>query len=275
MKGTVLALVLVAATLAVAASTSAATRGTFKVASTLDRPRVLPHRIHWIARTTLAPSEIAKVEFLIDGKLRWIEQHAPYVYGADSGSHRNYLVTSWLAPGEHRFTVRAVATNGRTASDTVTSRVVPPPVVPKALAGTWQRTISNTSGAPKPGSPGNPTDSLTPPGRYRITFDRRWIKDVFPCDTTPCRFNPKTGGGGESISDWTPGATTFNVRGPVTIRIFHNTDRLGGFWCYEDGPSATYTWSVNGSTLTLAPVGGHDACGIRGFIWAGTWTRAG
>jgi hypothetical protein len=40
-----------------------------------------------------------------------------------------------------------------------------------------------------------------------------------------------------------------------------------------DGPPATYTWSVNGDTLTLAPVGGRDACAIRGFVWAGQWTR--
>jgi len=31
--------------------------------------------------------------------------------------------------------------------------------------------------------------------------------------------------------------------------------------------------TVNDNTLTLAPAGGHDACGIRGFIWAGQWTR--
>lgn len=257
------------------ASSAAPAATALKVTSTLDGKKVLPHRIHWIGRTTLASKEIAKVEFLIDGKLKWIEHSAPYYYGGNGGGHSNYLVTSWLSPGQHRFTVRAVAKSGSAATDTVRTRVVAAPNVPAALAGTWERTISDTSGAPKPGSPGNPTGSLTPPGRYRITFDRRWIHDVFPCDTNPCRFNPKTGGGGEFISDWTPGARTFTVRGPVTIRIFHNSDRLGGFWCYEDGPQATYTWSADGNTLTLAPVGGRDACGIRGFIWAGTWTRVG
>ena len=37
----------------------------------------------------------------------------------------------------------------------------------------------------------------------------------------------------------------------------------------------TTTGSVSGDTLTLAPVGGHDACGIRGLVWGGTWTRVG
>jgi hypothetical protein len=253
----------------------APSRKAFAVASTLDGKKVLPHRIQWLGLPALPAKKIEKVEFLIDGKLRWVESHAPYVYGGNSGAIRNYLVTAWLSPGRHHFTVRAVAVSGSTATDTVTTRVVRPPKVPTGLAGTWQRTISDTSGAPLSGSPGNPTGSLTPPGRYMITFDPRWIKDVFPCDTSPCRFDPKTGAGGELISDWTPRAGRFTVRGPVTIRIFHDTDRLGGFWCHEDGPSATYAWSVSGTTLTLAPVGGHDACGIRGFVWAGIWTRAG
>ena len=275
MKRAGIVIFMAAVILGVGAATGAASGKPFKVTSTLDGKTVLPHRIHWIAAPTLSASKIREVDFLIDGKVRWIEHHSPYVYSDNDGPHRGYLVTSWLKPGKHRFTVRAVTRSGHSATDTVVARVRQAPAVPKTLAGTWQRTISDTSGAPKPGSPGNPTDSLTPPGTYKLMFERRWIQDVFPCDTSPCRFNPKTGAGGEGTSDWTPGASTFAVRGPVTFRVFHNTDRLGGWWCWMDGPSATYTWSVSGSTLTLAPVGGHDACGIRGFIWAGEWTRGG
>jgi hypothetical protein len=242
------------------------------VTSTLDGKKVLPHRIHWLGMTTLPGSQIKEVDFLIDGRVAWIEHKAPYVYSDNDGPHLGYLVTSWLSPGMHRFAVKAVAVDGRTGTDTVIARVLPPSVVPTALAGTWTRTITDVSGAPAVNTPGNP-GTLTPPGRYTITFEARWIHDVFPCDTSPCRFNPKTGAGGEFVSDWTPAATTFQVRGPVTFRVFHDTDRLGGWWCWMDGPSATYTWSVSGATLTLTPVGGHDACGIRGFIWAGKWTR--
>jgi len=38
-----------------------------------------------------------------------------------------------------------------------------------------------------------------------------------------------------------------------------------------DGPSAT--WSVRRNTLTLAPVGGKDACDQRGNTWTGQRTR--
>jgi hypothetical protein len=249
----------------------------YKVTSSIDGKAVLPHRLHWLAYPALAPAKIKKVDFLIDGKLSWTEIKTPYVYAADNehGGGYGYLVTSFLTPGEHRFEVRAVATDGSVATDTVTARVLPPPPPPAALAGTWQRTIQDTSAAPKPGTAGNPTDTGTPPGKYTITFDRRWIHDVFPCDTSPCRFNPQTGGGGEFISDWVPGTTRFSVQGAVTIRILHDTDRLGGSWCYNWGPPAVYNWSISGNTLTLAPVGGHDACAIRGFIWTGTWTRVG
>jgi len=266
-----LAVAVMAAALFAAGGSAAAK--TFKATSTLDGEKVLPHRLHWAASTTLAPNRIAQVKFLIDGKVRWIEHDAPYFFGGNGGRHRNYLVTSWLRPGKHKFTVRAIGKNGRSATDTVVARVLPAPIVPAPLAGDWQRKI-DTSSAPKSGSPGNPSGTLTPSGVYRIAFDRKWIFDTFPCDTSPCRWNAKTGGGGEFVSDWTPATSTFAVRGPVTFRIFHDaTDRLGGFWCYEDGPAAKYTWSVSGNTLTLAPIGGHDACGIRGFIWTGTWTR--
>jgi hypothetical protein len=274
--GITITVALAAAAAVVANSIGAAGSTTFKVASTLDGKTVLPHRIHWLGLPKLAPAQVKEVDFLVDGKVRWIEHHPPYVYGDDDGhQHRGYLVTSWLSPGKHRFTVQAVASDGRRASDTVVARVLPTPEVPAELAGTWQRTIDDTSAAPKPKSTGDPTETLTPPGRYQLTFDRRWIFDVFPCDTTPCRFNEKTGGGNEFVSDWTPNATTFRVDGTVTFRVGHNTDRLysAGSWCWRDGPSATYTWNVSGDTLTLAPVGGHDACGIRGFIWSGQWTR--
>jgi hypothetical protein len=235
---------------------------------------VLPHRLHWLGQPNIPAGQIKEVEFLIDGRVDHIERKAPYVYGEDDeGHHLGYLVTSWLTPGKHRFTVRAVALDGRKATDTVVARVVAAPTPPAALAGTWERTFDDTSGSPKAGSSGNPTETRTPPGRYTITFDRRWIHDVFPCDTSPCRFNSKTGGGGEFISDWRPGTGTFTVRGEIRIRIFHDTDRLGGSWCFRDGPDATYTWSVDGDTLTLTPAGGHDACAVRGFIWAGQWTR--
>ena len=72
------------------------------------------------------------------------------------------------------------------------------------------------------------------------------------------------------------GPNAFRVYGAVTFHVpdFSIADG-GGWWCLPGGPRTDYEWSVTGNTLTLAPAGGKDACGIRGFIWTGEWMRAG
>lgn len=244
---------------------------TFTVRSTLNGKSELPHRIHWIGVPSLSRTKIAAVQFLIDGKVKWLEHKPPYTYSDDGG----YLVTSWLAPGRHRFTVRATATDGRKATHTVIARVQAAPEPPATLAGTWQRTVDTTN-APKPGTRGNPTETPIPAGTYTLTFEKRWIHDRFPGPFSVSKSIRKgTGEGEEFDTDWTPDASTFHVQGAVTFRVFHeDTDQEGGAWCYFGGPPADYNWSVTGDTLTLNPTAGKDACGIRGFIWTGQWTRA-
>jgi len=241
----------------------------FTVKSSLDGMNLLPHRIRWLALPSLASNKVARVDFLVDGgRIRWTERNAPYAY-ADAG----WFVTSWLAPGRHSFQVRATAKDGRVATDTVVARVGAPPAPPAALAGTWKRTI-DTSSAPKPGSKGNPTSTFTPSGIYRLTFEKRWMRDQFPGRFVYPASN-KTGNGFVFLTDYTATPTLLHVRGEV---IFHPiSDKLaeGGWWCYEAGPAADYRWTVSETTLTLTPVAGSDTCGIRGFIWAGEWTRVG
>ncbi len=248
-------------------STPAPSTSALAVKSTLDGLDVLPHRIKW---SVTATGPIEAVDFMIDDQVAWTEHEAPYVYADDGG----YLVTSGLTPGPHDFEVRASASDGTTAVDTVTATVPAPPAVPAELAGTWHRLVANTSAAPAGGSPGNPTDTLTPQGIYSLTFDPRWIHDEFPCTSKPCRYDGNTGAGAEFKTDWVPGLRTFQARGSVTYRNNEDTARLSGWWCENNGPDATYLWSVSGNTLTLQPVGGHDACGVRGFIWTGQWTRS-
>jgi hypothetical protein len=255
-------------------TTAAASGGAFKVTSPLDGKSVLPHRIHWLAYPSLSHAKVAKVEFGVDGRLAWVEHQAPYVYGSDdNGRNEGYLVTSWLSAGKHRFVVRATSTSGRTSTDAVVARVLPAPAPPSALAGSWQRTVDAT-GAPKPGSRGNPTSTIVASGRWTITFEKRWVRDSAPGKFIYPRSNT-TGLGLYNLDDYTATASRINVVGEV---IFHPvSDKLpeGGWWCYPNGPAADYNWTVSGNTLTLSPVGGHDACGIRGFVWTGSWTRVG
>ena len=244
-------LVLVAAGVAaIGGANVAASTTPFKVSSTLDGRTLLPHRIRWIARTTLPSGAIAEVDFLIDGKLSWIAGDA-YAFGGDEhAKHLGYLVTSWLSPGKHRFTVRATRPNGQTALDTVTARVLPPAAVPTALAGTWERAI-DTSTAPAPNTPGNPTGTLTPAGTWKISFAPSWIENVFPGKYQRAT-SGNTGAGWILDSDWIPGPKTFDVFGAVSIPPFDTKPdpQRGGAWCHWDGPQASYSWSVSGNTHT-------------------------
>ena len=165
------------------AQDSATTTPGFTVSSTLDDREIRPSASNPLDRPHLnCPlAQVAKVEFLVDGRLAWVEREPPYVYAEDDGGHQAYLVsTSWLAPGKHRFAVRVIATDGRKATAVVRARVKAPPALPAGLAGTWQRTISDTSAAPAAGTPGNPTDTFAPAGAYTMVIDERQIQMRFP-----------------------------------------------------------------------------------------------
>lgn len=236
----------------------------FKVTSTLDGKKVLPHRIHWLAFPRVSASQVSEVAFLIDGKVKWVEHNAPYSYSEDGG----YLVTSWLSPGTHRFTVRVTGSSGRHGTDTVVARVVAAPEPAAPLAGKWQRTIP----AAVPGDPACGAADAVPAGTWTLVFDHRWIETIYPG-----RFDPvesrQTLGGYIIDNDYVPGPTTFQVAGSVTVNLLRDSDPRGGWWCEPGGPSATYSWSVSGDTLTLAPVGGADKNTQRGGIFTGEWTR--
>jgi hypothetical protein len=245
------------------------------ITSTLDGKTALPHHINWYA---YAPgTKIKRVEFLIDGKVRWIERKAPYIYGdhaEDFGkTDRGYLVTSWLSPGLHRFGVRVTAKDGRRATKTVTARTASSPDPPAALAGRWRR-IVDPAGAPKPGTAGAPKDTPTPEGTYTLVFDKRWIQTRNPGAFSRASVDKNTGLGYIQDTDYVPGSTTFRVWGAVSWRPFEDYLAEEGTWCLPwGGPRADYSWAVNGDKLILVPLGGNEPCRVRQFIWSGEWTR--
>jgi hypothetical protein len=241
-----------------------------KVTSSLDGMTVLPRHLRWVAMPKLASLQIQKVEFLIDGKLRWVEQEAPYVYGSDeAGLHEGYLVTTWLTPGRHRFTVRVIA-GQRSGSDSVTARVLPAPDVPAALAGTWQRTVTG----PIPADPGGASTNPAPGGTYTFTFDPRWVKESSPGPFTPITNGTQPCNGCIYLEDYLAGPSTLQLWGTATTNPITADNPIGGWWCFEDGPPTKYSWTVSGNTLTLTPTAGLDPCHQRGTVWSGTWTRA-
>jgi len=134
-----LALVLLAGVVAISSALADRSDATFTVTSSLDGKSVLPLRSHWMA-TPNDTQSIDHVDFFIDGYHAWTQHQAPWYYG-DQG---NWLVTTFLKPGLHKFVVRAYDIDNQIAVDTTQARVVPVPKPPAKLAGRWKRGSSGT-----------------------------------------------------------------------------------------------------------------------------------
>jgi hypothetical protein len=242
---------------------------TFTVSSSLDGKKVLPLRSHWLGYTSLPPAQVDRVEFLIDGTVRWVERHAPYNYAADdNGKNMGYLITTWLTPGLHRFVVRVYDKAGNSEDEGVTARVVAAPAPPPELARTWTRIESTARG----------WHSL-------VWFDRvgMWYTAPFPL----AHRHEVTG----FVDQYDVRGHTLDVYGSVVmgvreiekgvckgngcLQVTHAGQHyeIDGNVCNFSGPFGSYRWSVSGDTLTLRVI--HEGCFGRGKGLAGTWTRAG
>jgi hypothetical protein len=131
----ILSLALLAGVVAISSALAGRSDTSFTVTSSIDGKTVLPFRSHWIA-TPNDTQSIDHVDFFIDGYHAWTQHQAPWYYG-DTG---NWLITTDLKPGLHKFVVRAYDTSSQTAVDSVQARVVAPPAPPARLAGSWKRT---------------------------------------------------------------------------------------------------------------------------------------
>jgi hypothetical protein len=225
-----------------------------KLTSSLDGQTALPLRTQWIASPVPADAIVAKVDFLIDGKLIWNEDRAPYVFGRDGG----YLITTWLTPGPHTFTARATGVAGGSVTDTVTATVQAAPQPPAALRGMWTRTVTEEDIAKY-------SDGSTPAGQWELVFDQigAWYLD------------PQGDGG---VEQYDMHGDTINIYAPiqmVPLETQPGISRYGhhgfeGWICDASGPFGSYHWSVSGSKLTLTVI--HEGCPNRRAILEGTWT---
>jgi hypothetical protein len=222
------------------------------ITSTLAGLSSLPLRIHWEAMPSVPVARVSEVDFLIDGVLGWVEHQPPYVYGDDG----NWLVTSFLMPGTHLFTVRVVTTSGQSATSSEQLSVGAPPAPPTAFEGTWVRTVT-------PADVTKANSGMPPPaGHWELTIDRVGWKLLDPT-------------GGELLFDvGYLSEGTLEMRPTIEYPPFPNPNN-GGF-CADTDP--IFNWTVafgsGGRTLTLHPEG-HDPCGDRIAILEGTWSRVG
>jgi hypothetical protein len=238
------------------------------VTSTLDGLTALPHRIHWQAfpRPTAG---ITEVDYLIDGKQLWVEHVIPYFYGDDG----NYLVTTFLTPGAHTFTVRAVDASGHVATDKVSATVPTAPSPPAGLAGTWKAFFPQPSAGSCTGNNGQPTP-CPPAGDWRLVIR-----------PTGWQVYDTAGSGGlYDVIYPSPGLAEIQT-GMATGHP--NTD--GNAWCSMGAgdrpagrPPVLVRWTVKGNMLSFTPVGNQaGSCGFTTFLQRRTdhgvfpWIKAG
>jgi hypothetical protein len=214
---------------------------------------------------TKGSSNVSKVDYLIDGQLRWVEHSPPYYYGGDNnGQDASFLITTWLTPGKHHFTVEAFNSAGQKATDTAVATVAAVPPPPAALAGAWTRTLT-AQDAQKAGTQYGGTPPL---GSWKLVFDRvgAWELD------------PKGGG---VLDNYDAERGIIHVYAPIQMtppigpggisKFGHHIFTSGGTDCTDAGPFGSYRWAVSGATLTLTAI--HEGCTDRGALWEGTWTR--
>lgn len=220
------------------------------IKSSLTGHATLPHRIPWVATPSVPPDQISEVDFLIDGRLRWVERHAPYYYGDDG----NFLVTSFLRFGPHTFTVKATTIGGRTASTTVRANVIAAPAPPSALAGSWKRFLKQSD------------PSAPPSGYWHLVINRVGWKIY------------DTSGGANLLDVAYPKSSLLEVRtgmatGHDQVAGAAGDQDLNG-WCNnEPGKPVRYRWSVRGSKLHLRYASGRACPGFTQFLTDAAITR--
>jgi NedA-like, galactose-binding domain/Disaggregatase related/Protein of unknown function (DUF1565) len=114
----------------------------------------------WVSITTTSPSDgqtvsgsvswtasvtngsASRVDFLIDGVLKWTETIAPYVYNGDG----NTLDTRTLSDSFHTLTVTAYSSKGGPDSHSIYVRVANNPVTPTGPTNTAAPTLSGIGG---------------------------------------------------------------------------------------------------------------------------------
>jgi hypothetical protein len=200
-------------------------------------------------------SDVARVDFVIDGKVYWVEHNAPYFYGSDG----NYLVTSFLTPGLHRFTAKVVTTTGQTASQTVTATVPAAPAPPAALAGTWwsfQRQDTAVSGSP-------------PTGYWRLVISKAGWR-IYDTAGTGDMLDVVYPAAGQLVFQ-TGMATGHPLYGTANGDQPHFLDLNG--WCSNDpGTPVRYTWSATTLGLSLQYATGQPCPGFNAFVTS-AWSR--
>jgi hypothetical protein len=219
--------------------------------SSLSNGQTLSGPVVW----TATPSGgVTKVDFLIDGAVKWTEHSAPYQFDGDPGGK---LDTTALTDAKHTLKVRAYRSGGGTTS--TSTRVVvankkkdppPPPPPPPPHTPAFAVTSSVASGAVLEGSV---TWTATPSGAtvgqvdFLVDGAVRWTERA-----TPYQFN--------GDPDGTLDTTTLSA-GPHTLAVEAyasdgRTAAVTSSVTVENAPSAAAPFAVTESVANGASLSG-------------------
>ncbi|MEA2244676.1 MAG: hypothetical protein QOD24_4232 [Solirubrobacteraceae bacterium] len=219
-----------------------------RVVSSISDRATLAGALQWTAvpAGVRSADPVARVDFLVDGRQRWTDRRAPFVFNDD----HNVLHPWILARGSHRLAVRLVTTLGKTVGTASQVTVAPTPAVPSALAGRWTRRLTAADTRRAAGR-------TVPTGVWHARFAHDGV--VFFA-------GPRGAGGTEAFTAIRTGLIA--LAGPV---LWLAPEQRRGGLC-DTERLAPYEWRVEGSTLTLTSR--HDSgCSNRAALFSGTWTH--
>lgn len=219
-----------------------------RVVSSISDRATLVGALQWTAvpAGVRSADPVTRVDFLIDGRRRWTDRHAPFVFNDDHNALHPWI----LARGIHRLAIRLVTTRGTTVGTASHVTVATTPQVPSALAGRWTRRLT----AADIRHTGGPT---LPAGLWHARFARDGV--VFFA-------GPHGAGGTEAFTAIR--SDLIALAGPV-LWLAAEQHRRG---LCETERLAPYAWQVHGSALTLT-TRRDSRCSNRAALFAGTWTH--
>ena len=198
-----------------------------------------------------------RVEFLIDGRVRWTATTPPYAFGLSDGDIAKRLFPSLLGQGSHNLAVRVITNGGKAASSSARITVANTAPAPTPLLGTFTRKVTAADVRRTQPFRHEPAgDEALPSGTWRLHVAHNGLISFD---------DPSGSGGNETFT--APPRGTLTLEGPANY--LNPPDRQGSFCGVE--PNGAYRWTAHGSTITLTPL--DDSCADRNSLFAGTWTR--
>lgn len=243
-----------------AAPSAPASPAVLQVTSAIADGAVLSAALPWQAsvKADMADS-VSRVEFVVDGNVRWTEKSEPYVFDDDGE-----LLTPWLlGNGTHVLSVRAVAGSGAEGVTTARVTVRANTSANAQIEGNYRRTVTSADAqrvATYRTADKGAFGDVPPVGEWTINvLASGRIEGHDPIDPTVLFEEPFTVSGNQ-----------LRLYGPA-VWVQPDTTEPDLF-CEPEQPS-DYIWRLSGRTLTISAV--QKACADRDMVIAGNWTRTG